>query len=117
MRVRVYYNLHKAVWSVQNYIPGRGWRVFMHMEALTLENVVWKVYEAGRQRVIQQKRKNVHAFGIGDVAGNWDDGDWQKVRYNPYAGPFFQVNNLPINKSERVRFCNDRQVFACNSTN
>jgi hypothetical protein len=53
---------------------------------------LFKVSEAGRQRVLREKRKNVHAFVegiIGDPMNLPDPADLQRVSYNPYkAGTF-----------------------------
>ena len=89
---RVYFNLHKKVWSVQGYIKGRGWIVLFHCPELWLENVTFKVSEAGRQRVIRSRRKNVHAF----IRGIWNDDNpavsdllYGGVTYNQYQNDTF----------------------------
>ncbi len=43
-------------------------RVIGYTESVNLEDVEFKVSEAGRQRLLREKRKNVHAFAIGTVA-------------------------------------------------
>lgn len=93
MRVFCYWNLHKACWSVRAAEgPQRG-RVVAHMERLTLTNCTLKVSEAGRQRVLREGRKNVHA----GVVGEWVEaagyvqpvqGD-VRLHYNPYRAPWF----------------------------
>lgn len=40
MKVRVYPNTTKSVWSVHRHIRGRGWRVAGHLKRLALKNVV-----------------------------------------------------------------------------
>ena len=117
-RVKVYFNLHKKVWSVL-YMTPKGWRLGCHLPELVLDNVTWKVSEAGRQRVIREKRKNVHAFGIGymqSILSPVPTGEWKKVRYNPYEMGSFQVDGQPISKSVQVKFNQDRSVFACENT-
>jgi hypothetical protein len=80
-RVRVYFNLHNRLFSIQH----KG-RVVAHLPEVSLKDVAFKVNEAGRQRVLQQQRKNVHAY----VEGTFDhkpDGHQllpQGVTYNPY---------------------------------
>jgi len=65
MKVYVYFNLHKRVWSVKALEgPAKG-RVILHTDSLFLEDCVFKVSEAGRQRVIRERRKNVHAGVVG----------------------------------------------------
>lgn len=58
-KVSVYYNLHNHKWSVIDY---KTRRLIGHAPALLLKNFNTTVREAGRIRVINEKRKNVHAF-------------------------------------------------------
>ena len=88
--VYVYYNLHRHLWSVRALTgPNRG-RVVSHERSLVLAGVKPKVSEAGRQRVIREGKKNVHA----GLVGRWtlpdtiDGGRWNgistPITYNPY---------------------------------
>lgn len=113
MRVRVYYNIHKHVWSVQEHIPGRGWRVRHHALALVLEGVTFKVSEAGRQRVIREKRKNVHAYAIGQlVTLDTFEYDQERISYNPYKGASFTLGGTPIESADCVVFTAQNQLFS-----
>lgn len=80
-RVKVYWNLHKKCFSVQH----RG-KVIMHVDNIVLHDAEFKVSESGRQRVLMEKRKNVHAFivGIYDRDFNGDVETSFRVTYNPY---------------------------------
>jgi hypothetical protein len=80
-KVRVYFNLHNRLFSVQH----RG-RVVAHVPEVALKDVNFRVNEAGRQRVLQEKRKNVHAFVEGTFQHNPDGSQLlpQGVTYNPY---------------------------------
>lgn len=70
MRVFVYFNLHRKCWSIKALEgPSKG-RVIGHADYVDLACVEWKVSEAGRQRVIREKKKNVHAGAIGTTAYN-----------------------------------------------
>lgn len=92
MKVRVYFNLHKNVYSVQHWVKGKGWRLFKHEDAVFLKDVSFKVYETGRQRVLSERRKNVHAYVIGDLCFEAPLHyiiEGYKVRYNPYVGSSF----------------------------
>lgn len=91
-KCRVYFNLHKKVFSVQQKNEKGNWIVVDHTPFIELIKVVFKVSEAGRQRVLKERRKNVHAFVEGFLAS---ESDWLKcmdkkeVSYNPYkAGSF-----------------------------
>lgn len=101
LRVKVYFNLRKKCFSIQY----KG-RVIGHSDKLCLENVEFKVSEAGRQRVLKSKRKNVHAFIIGNYSEiGWSDYGY-KVSYNPYESSSFllKLNNfgmtVPIHKAK-----------------
>lgn len=66
-KVFVYWNLHKGRYSVKDITPGSetyglviGWA-----DEVLLADVEGKVSEAGRQRVLREGRKNVHAGIVG----------------------------------------------------
>lgn len=92
MKVFVYWNLHRGQWSVKALEgPDKG-RVIARQPAVLLKNVEGKVSEAGRQRVLREGRKNVHAGMVGTLVDpigkhNVIDllRDWigDKVTYNP----------------------------------
>ena len=92
---RIYFNLHKMVFSVQAFDSDKkGWRLYKHTPELLAKGVTLKVSETGRQRVIQEKRKNVHAFVICDEIADVKLCDEVKMvsncTYNPYrAGHFY----------------------------
>lgn len=115
MKVFVYYNLHKKCWSVKALEGDKKGRVIAHLPAITLFNVTFKVSEAGRQRVLREKRKNVHA----GVVGNWLGygvaqflQKKQRVSYNPYKLPYFYMveGMKPIHKAMRADLI-DKQVY------
>lgn len=93
----VYFNLHNRKWSLKALINGpRGkGRVSGHARTILMMGVTPKVSESGRQRVIVEKRKNVHAGLIGKVVEvvNIDEfyitDNTPRIRYNPYEGPHF----------------------------
>lgn len=93
-RVRVYRNLRNGLMSVQAYIS-KKWLVVGHVESLLLYDAEFKVSEAGRQRVIEQKRKNVHAFVYGELADiNTDVVLPTKAFYNPYKYKTFVTESF-----------------------
>ena len=94
MRVFVYYNLHKKVWSVKALEGENKGRVILHAATLMLSDCTFKVSQAGRQRVLREKRKNVHA----GVVGNMLDpivmtNEVIAVTYNPYLYESFVVQD------------------------
>jgi len=62
-RYKIYRNLHKQTFSIQGYLPEKkGYRVIDRANTMLLTDVTFKVMESGRQKVLKEKRKNVHAF-------------------------------------------------------
>ena len=59
MRVEVYFNLHKHVFSVRS---ARSGRVILHTDRVHIRNPEFVVRQGGRQRVLKERKKNVHAF-------------------------------------------------------
>ena len=92
----VYWNLHRHKFSVLFRKTGR---IEEHTDNTHLQIVSFVVREAGRQRVLEEKRKNVHAFVRGfwcmparyHAATDHDGRDAQAfvVTYDPYRAPFF----------------------------
>jgi hypothetical protein len=111
MKVRVYYNLHKHMLSIQSK-GENGWRVISHESSVALREVKFKVSEAGRQRVLREKQKNVHAFIEGTlVQGDEEISADTPVSYNPYRGPFFQSEKGDVHSAHSVIIF-DKKVFA-----
>ncbi|AOT25010.1 hypothetical protein PBI_KALPINE_91 [Mycobacterium phage Kalpine] len=87
MKVFVYWNLHRGMWSVKALTgPNKGRVVYRSNGPIVLRNVTGKVSEAGRQRVLREGKKNVHA----GIVGEWVTGDSvdldvtaRLVTYNP----------------------------------
>ena len=67
MRVRVYYNLKRAVWSVKAMEGAFKGKVIGYANAVVLSDAHTVVSEASRQRVLREQRKNVHAYIDGQV--------------------------------------------------
>lgn len=111
MKVFVYYNLHRRVFSVKSLEgPNRG-RVVAHRDAVSLTDVVFRVSEAGRQRVLIERCKNVHA----GVVGQWTDVlapiEGQAVTYNPYLySTFVNRDTLEPVLTASQAFLKDRSI-------
>ena len=89
MRVFVYYNLHKKCWSLKALSGNQKGRVVAHGDAVELKDCEFKVSEAGRQRVLRERQKNVHA----GVAGTLTAFDGHKTKAghasDQYMTPWF----------------------------
>ena len=113
MKVFVYFNLHKKCWSVKAMEGDQKGLVIMHANTLSLERAAFKVSEAGRQRVLAEKRKNVHAGVVGHIVESLDTADCiTPVSYNPYkAGYFFNKNtDEPVHYASKA-FLHEKKVF------
>ena len=92
-KVRVYWNLHKDVWSVRSCKSGL---VIDHKPHMTIRDGYFSVWKSGQKRVREEGKKNVHAFAVGYI---YDKGgisikakpnvDWDRVKYNPYTDDYF----------------------------
>ena len=90
LRVEVYRNLHKDCYSVRALSGEDKGRVIDHVQSITLRDVSFIVQPAGRNRVLEEERKNVHAF----VRGTITDAPVKhgmSVRYDPYLNDAFIV--------------------------
>ena len=132
LRVFVYFNLHRKCWSIKALEGAARGRVVAHATSVRLDCVEFRVSEAGRQRVIREQRKNVHAGAVGVLAsfgGMWTDAALAfdasglvspaeaytgsvppegatRITYSPYRGPSFFNDGLggvmPIRRASRV---------------
>lgn len=87
-KIEVYYNLHKHLFSVRALDGVNKGRVIAHSETAYLVNPKFVVQPRGRQRVLEEQRKNVHAFVRGFQASILDripdKSEMTEVTYNPY---------------------------------
>ena len=97
--VKVYRNLHKGCWSIK-----QNGLVKAHSDEVNLFDCNFLVNEKNRQKVIKEKRKNVHAFVKGYIWNTPVD-LIKQASYNPYANNYFyDVNDLvSIHKAHFVR--------------
>jgi hypothetical protein len=106
-KVFVYWNLHKNVWSIRDE---KSKKVIAHSESLLLTDCKFKVSEAGRQRVLRERKKNVHAGATGILSGIIPRASGKQVYYNPYKQDCFTVDGYRIDYADTVRFYPDRLV-------
>jgi hypothetical protein len=85
--VKVYWNLRLDCYSVQ-----QSGKVVTHADQVELRDVTFHVNESGRQRVLKERRKNVHAFVVGYLDEYFAKRDWDiKIVYNPYKYDSFRL--------------------------
>jgi hypothetical protein len=105
VRAFVYWNLHRKCWSVKALSgPDKG-RVVQHCHNFDITDAEFRVSEAGRQRVLREKRKNVHAGVVGTLAGTEAViAEGAEVSYNPYRSGYFfrRSDGAAVAKATRV---------------
>jgi hypothetical protein len=81
--------LKKKVYSIRD---SKTKKVIAHVEEISLVDCTYHVSESGRQRVIKQKRKNVHAYIRGRVSAAYLTNPI-KAKYNPYLWGYFYIES------------------------
>lgn len=115
-KVKVYYNLHKHTFSIIDY---KSNLLLAHSDVVKLKDVTFKVSRKGRQRVLKEQRKNVHAYVIGNYLGfNYkieeeDLHNWNALCYNPYINNFFinKETNQPANNLYDFVICQNKKIY------
>lgn len=103
--VEVYWNLHRNCYSVRARAGESRGRVIAHVDEFHLDDAKFVVSEAGRQRVLAERRKNVHAV----VRGLWAEPKkgviMYHVRYDPYRWDSFVYasDKKPIHEATAAR--------------
>ena len=112
--VKLYFNLHKKCLSVKDKRSGL---IVAHLENVLIVNAKFKVSKKGRQRVIREKRKNVHAFIEGEIRLNTDlcmesIKDMGVAYYNPYVTETFIdiETKAPLFNSDMV-YCRGKTIY------
>ena len=107
--IRCYRNLHTGLWSVKQGI------VRFHTSEIVLTNARFVVNEVGRQRVLREQRKNVHAYVVGYIYPPVSF-IGEEVYYNPYTCSNFMIGEMPVLRASMARLAkyadNKMRVFA-----
>jgi hypothetical protein len=107
-KVRVYWNLHKKCWSVQDRKTGR---VIRHETTCVLSDAKFVVRKAGQAKVRREGKKNVHAFAVGtvtrftpDTARSFMQNTCKAVTYNPYVNDTFVYKDTgqPVTDADTI---------------
>ena len=99
-KVKVYKNLTRNTWSIQDY---KTRKVIGYSDNIKLRDAKFVVSEAGRQRVLNEKKKYVHAFVVGTLVDNLGIiAEFEQVKYNPYVcGSFYNDASNPVSEDWR----------------
>ncbi len=87
MKVEVYWNLHKKLYSVR-HPHGKLIEDNPHRMYVELEDVVWVVQQGGREGGLKEREKNVHAFARGPLV---------EGPVPPLGGPLKGITTLKYN--------------------
>jgi len=119
MQVSVYRNLHNGLISIKSDSSGL---VLGHAKSVDIVGADFVVNEAGRQRVLKDRQKNVHAYvkglllntigfkpykgrSLGPVYGALDTiHKVTVVSYNPYKAPHFVIKGTS-DKVSKASLC------------
>ena len=117
-------NLHKSQWSLRATSGEHKGRVVGHADSVVLFGCAMHGSEAGRQRVLREKKKSVHAGVVGLVTSHPDDstigalfGGPRKLSYNPYRGSSFTVGDTPVEVASYVHLADDGKAYAIGAVN
>ncbi|WP_239631644.1 hypothetical protein [Paenibacillus sp. H1-7] len=113
--VRIAYHAVKRCFSIRD---AKTRRVIGYTDRIVLRNVSFVVSQAGRERVLREREKNVHAYVIGlfepklQQLSRERDGCEAEAYYNPYYTLSF------VNKSTKeplscadLAICEERHVY------
>jgi hypothetical protein len=133
MKVFIYRNLNRTghIYSIKSLEGISKGKVIGYAPRIVVDNAQLVVSQAGRDRVLRQKRKNVHAGVVGDLVmvSGWvtrmhnskaefkycneetfikDFPVGVPIQYNPYKYKTFvtRAGEQPIHQADRVTFCN-----------
>lgn len=111
-KVKVYRNLNNGLLSIVDTSTDL---VLGYCEAIQLFNVTFKVSQKGRERVLKEKRKNVHAYVLGYVEDTVNGFNaTSEATYNPYKYESFvdvktkeeisQAHKVQVHMSGRILY-------------
>lgn len=108
LQVKVYFNLHQHVFSITH----KG-LVIGYADELALSNAHTTVNEKGRQRVLANKRKEVHAYVHGIVSNVPSEPLERSLYYNPYQVSQFvdYETRKPVGRLEAVLLKDKRMTY------
>ena len=111
MKVMVYYNLKKHTFSVTH-----NGKVIMYADYVKLKDVEFRVRQGGKEKVRSEKRKNVHAFVIGELLEYFEypckniptSSSNNVITYDPYKYDTFVFKNTedPVYHAQEVDMIN-----------
>ncbi len=114
MRVFVYYNLHRHTWSIRAMEGPQKGLVIAHSPTVLLQDACGKVSQKGRERVIREQCKNVHAGIVGTLVHTGVEGYFpgDEVTYNPYKyTSFVHKDTEACYTGSQFAYMDNRRVY------
>ncbi len=115
--VRVFKTLKYGCYSIMQ----RG-VIRASAKQVRLSDVEFRVRESGRQRMLREKRKNVHAFAVGHLVDSVHPGDERELErmagrsafYDPCRYPSFVdgETKVPVTSVRAARFDEDGVIYS-----
>jgi hypothetical protein len=113
LQTKIYRNLGNGLMSLTQQI-NKSWILVGHTDSVAIEYPKFYVSEAGRQRVLKDRRKNVHAWATGRLLPSTGLvlPSLKQVYYCPYTQPNFTWldSKEPIASADLLVVI-DNQVF------
>lgn len=113
-KVKVYLNWNKG-YSVYSVVDTKTGLVVAYCSKITLKDAIFKVSESGRQRVLKNQCKNVHAYVVGTLVAFDSEKPVELVRklyYDPYkTSDFVDSETGEAVKSASLAHLQDRRVW------
>jgi len=114
--VRVFKNWKHDCYSIMQH-----GKLLASAKQVRLAGVEFRVRESGRQRMLREQRKNVHAFATGELldyvhpheSRNLEKPVGRNVYYDPYAFPTFVdfETQSPVRSADLVHFDEDGVIY------
>ena len=115
MRVFVYSNLHRHLWSIKALTGPQKGLVIGHSHTVLLQDAVGKVSQAGRARVLRDRCKNVHAGIVGTLVHTEGEAYFPgltEVTYNPYKyTTFVHKDTEEVYNGSQFAYMTDKKVY------
>lgn len=117
MRVDIYFNIHKSKQSNEKIFSVKDKKtnkVVNHLAGgFFIKNAQFIVNESGRQRVLSERKKNVHAFIRGELLFSEIPSKESSATYNPYLYSSFvdTVSKERVFRSDLVYIDKDGKIY------
>ncbi|MFD1136561.1 hypothetical protein [Paenibacillus urinalis] len=112
-RLLIAYNLHKKCLSIRDY---QTKRVIDYRACIVLCNVNFIVHQKGRERVLKERKKNLHAFISGyyyaDLQSEIKEVPKHKAYYNPYkTKSFVNKETMEVLRTAKRVYCAGKNIY------